>query len=176
MWAVLEAGHLGQSWLDWVGSSWDECTSPAYGSRLVEQQATNSHLFAGAPPLQDWWGMECMKNLDRLVWSVGRKWIGIDYNNGEDTAGRGMRACQTRIIRSNPPSQPPLQVKVEPCKIEEEKTSQWEEYRSTPPGYVKLAHHSHYWATTFHSFHHHYSNKFNSIWSPTASPVQRSHI
>ena len=121
MWAVLEAGHLGQSWLDWVGSSWDECTSPAYGSRLVEQQATNSHLFAGAAPLQDWWGMECMKNLDRLVWSVGRKWIGIDYNNGEDTAGRGMRACQTRIIRSNPPSQPPPRSRLSLAKLKKKK-------------------------------------------------------
>ena len=76
MWAVLEAGHLGQSWLDWVGSSWDECTSPAYGSRLVEQQATNSHLFAGAAPPARLMGygvyeefgpacMECGEEVDR---------------------------------------------------------------------------------------------------------------
>ena len=45
-----------------------------------------------------------------------RKWIvGIDYNNGEDTGGRAMPACQTQIIRTTillP------QVKVGPCKNE----------------------------------------------------------
>ena len=50
--------------------------------------------------------MECMKNLDRLVWSVGRKWIGIDYNNGEDTAGRECEPARLESLEATPNHRP----------------------------------------------------------------------